>query len=198
MSALAKKSLNTVDTSHKDELLAIIKERSFKIGNFMLASGRQSNMYFNMKPTMMHPQGAYLCAVELMALIEEKKIGADYVGGLEMGAVPIVSSLASISYQLGNPITTFFVRKAAKEHGAKLKIEGFTTDGELEGRTVLVVDDVTTTGGSICQAIDIARAEGAIVKHAATLVDRSEGAVELLKDKGITLHSLYSARDFIG
>src|SRR5947208_17101543 len=94
------------------ELFAIIRDRSFRRGKFQLASGRESELYFNLKPTMMSPTGALLSARALLARIRLENV--DYVGGLEMGAVPVIAALAAISAAEGQPVKTFFVRKQPK------------------------------------------------------------------------------------
>src|SRR5215218_7412050 len=124
----------------------IIHARSFGYGDVTLASGRKSNFYFNLKPTMLHPEGAALLAeLTLEALADER---VDYVGGLEMGAVPIAGAIAQLSWTKGQPIAAFFVRKKPKEHGAKLAVEGLAKGETLQGKRIVIVEDVTTTGGS--------------------------------------------------
>jgi orotate phosphoribosyltransferase len=178
----------------RPRLIALVKQRSFKSGDFTLASGRKSHRYFNLKPTMMTPEGGYLCALGALATLEPLK--ADYVGGLEMGAVPVVSALAALSHQRGAPVKAFFVRKAAKGHGAKQQLEGLADDESLAGKTAVIVEDVTTTGGSALQAVEVARAAGATVTHIVTLLDREEGAAEALAAQGLTLLAVLRATEF--
>src|SRR5215207_5357450 len=130
----------------RDILFDIIRRRSFRQGgSFKLASGRTSTIYFNLKPTMLDPEGARLIG----AALAEKTValGGDLVGGLEMGAVPLVSAAAAMSAVAGKPVAAIFVRKAAKEHGTQSLIEGLAEGETLRGKTVVVVEDVTTTGG---------------------------------------------------
>lgn len=178
----------------RPRLVALVKERSYKTGDFTLASGRKSHRYFNLKPTMMTPEGGYLCALGVLATLEP--LAPDYVGGLEMGAVPVVSALAALSHARGAPVRTFFVRKAAKGHGARQQLEGLADGESLSGKTVVIVEDVTTTGGSALQAVEVARAEGATVEHIVTLLDREEGAREALAAQGLTLHAVMRAPEF--
>jgi orotate phosphoribosyltransferase len=177
----------------ESELLEIIRARSIRLGKFTLASGRESDLYLNLKPTMMDPRGARLCAEAFLARVPA---GVDYVGGIEMGAVPVIAALAAISDVEGKPVKTFFVRKAAKDHGTREMVEGLTSGESLEGKRVLVTDDVATTGGSVIQAIDAARAAGAIVTDALVLVDRQEGGTENLAAKGVRLASVFVGDDF--
>ena len=178
----------------RDRLIGLVKARSFKTGDFTLASGRKSHRYFNLKPTMMTPEGGYLCALGVLATLEP--LAPDYVGGLEMGAVPVVSALAALSHQRGQPIGTFFVRKAAKGHGARQQLEGLAESERLAGKRVVIVEDVTTTGGSALQAVEVARAEGALIDAIVTLLDREEGAREALAAEGLALHAVLRAPEF--
>jgi orotate phosphoribosyltransferase len=197
MTALAHREVFET-SSHKknDELRKIIAERSFKEGIFTLSSGKQSSLYFNMKPTMMCPRGAQLASEAFIEIILGLNI--EYVGGLEMGAVPIIGSIAAVSSIKHEPVKTFFVRKKSKDHGTKDIIEGLGPNESLNGKNVLVIDDVATSGKSIHQAIQAVLAVGGIVKHAASLVNRDEGAAEMLAEHGVALHSIFHAREFAG
>jgi orotate phosphoribosyltransferase len=182
-------------SSDETELFELIRRRSFRQGTFTLSSGRESNLYFNLKPTMMHPRGAYLCAAAFLRRIRNE--GVEYVGGLEMGAVPVIGSLAALSAAEGQPVQSFFVRKAAKDHGTREVIEGLGPGESLAQKRVLVLDDVATTGNAILQAVGAARAAGAIADSALVLIDREEGAAEALARHGIRLLAVFRARDFL-
>src|SRR4051795_13201525 len=127
------------------ELFAINRERSFRRGKFRLASGRESELYFNLKPTMMSPKGALLSGRALLARIRPENV--DYVGGLEMGAVPVIAALAAISAAEGQPVKTFFVRKQPKGHGTMDMLEGLAPNETLAGTRVLAIDDGANTRG---------------------------------------------------
>ncbi|MGQ7790805.1 orotate phosphoribosyltransferase [Faunimonas sp. B44] len=177
------------------ELYDLIRSRSFrKGGTFTLVSGRTSTIYFNLKPTMLHPDGARLIG----AAVAERAaaLGADYVGGLEMGAVPIVCAAAAMSAVAGRPVGAVFVRKDVKAHGTRSLIEGLAEGETLEGRKVLVVEDVTTTGGSALKAVSSLRHAGAEIDDVLTLVDREEGADEAFVQAGLSLHALYRKSEF--
>jgi orotate phosphoribosyltransferase len=176
-------------------LFDIIRERSFRRGKFTLASGRQSELYFNLKPTMMAPQGALLCAHALLARIWPDN--PDYVGGLEMGAVPAIAALAALSAAENKPVKTFFVRKQPKGHGTMDMIEGLAGGESLADMKAMVVDDVATSGGSILKAADAVRATGAKVDTALVIVDREEGAAETLQENGMRLLSVFKGREFL-
>jgi orotate phosphoribosyltransferase len=162
----------------KERLGEIILERSFKYSDnppFTLASGRQSNYYFNCKPTTLDPEGMNLIGGIIFEMIKDSAITA--AGGLTLGADPIANSLAVISYQKGKPVKSFIVRKDVKNHGTKSAIEGSVKAGER----VLIIDDVITTGASTITAIEQARQAGLIVDRVITLIDREEGGRENIR-----------------
>jgi orotate phosphoribosyltransferase len=177
------------------ELFDLIRERSFRRGKFTLASGRESELYFNLKPTMMAPKGALLSARALLARVWAE--GAEYVGGLEMGAVPVIAALAAISQSEGRPMKTFFVRKQPKGHGTMDMIEGLAPREGLASKRVMVIDDVATSGGSILKAVDAVRAAGASVNAALVLIDREEGASEALAAQNLRLLSVFRGKEFL-
>ncbi len=182
--------------AERQELQALIRARSFRTGRFTLASGKESTLYFNLKPTMMTARGAELSARGLLAIV--RRVGADYVGGLEMGAVPVIGSLIALSSAEGQPIEAFFVRKKPKDHGTQDVLEGLMPGESLVGKRAFLIDDVATTAGSTLIAIEAARRAGAVVTDAAVIVDRQEGGTELLASHGVTLHSVFTASDFAG
>ncbi len=173
----------------------IIHRRSFGYGEVKLASGRVSNFYFNLKPSMLDPEGAALLAQLTVDALKDDRI--DYIGGLEMGAVPIAGAVAQLSFMLGAPLAAFFVRKKPKEHGAKLSIEGLMPGESLAGKRVVIVEDVTTTGGSAMKAIEAVRETGATVGLVFTMVDREEGASDTFRELGVPFRSLYRASEFL-
>ena len=177
----------------RSSLFALIKARSFSGGNKMLVSGRSTNYYFDMKPTMFHPAGAAWIAELMLDRIESLKV--DYVGGLAIGAVPLVNSIAMLSHQRGRPIPGFFVRAQVKDHGTQRRVEG--TSESLAGKNVVIVEDVTTTGGSASTAAEAAVADGANVVLVLSIVDRLEGAVENFKNRGIAFQAIYTADEFM-
>jgi orotate phosphoribosyltransferase len=177
------------------ELFELIRRRSFRRGRFTLSSGAESEMYFNLKPTMLDPRGAHLCATAFLKLLAQEE--AQYAGGLEMGAVPMLGSLAALSDMQGRPVRTFFVRKAAKAHGTKEVVEGLAPGESLNGARAMIVDDVATTGSSILKAAVAAREAGAIVDCALVLVDREEGAARALAREHILLLSVFRGREFL-
>jgi len=175
-------------------LVDIIRERSFRDGvEITLASGRKSDFYVNMKPTMMHPEGAYLIASLFLDKISGDDV--DLIGGLEMGAVPLAAAVAAVGQAQGRPVQGFFVRKKAKDHGTQSLVEGLAEGEELAGRRIVVLEDVTTTGGSALQAAEALKADGANVVCVITVVDRQEGAVETFEAAGMPFRALLTAQD---
>jgi orotate phosphoribosyltransferase len=159
----------------KERLGKIILERSFKYSDnppFTLASGRQSNYYFNCKPTTLDPEGMNLIGEVLFDMLQDAPVTA--AGGLTLGADPIANALAVVSWQKGRPIKSFIVRKDVKDHGTKSAVEGNVAAGEK----VVILDDVITTGGSTITAIEQARRAGLVVDRVITLIDREEGGRE--------------------
>lgn len=177
----------------RKQLCHLLTTRTLKRGSFQLASGRISPVYFNVKATMMHPVGAALCARGLQQILGDLTV--DYIGGLEMGAVPLLSVVSAFSAEDNMPLPSFFVRKTPKAHGTQLKIEGLDDMGgeTLNGHHVVLIDDVATSGGSILQAVDEIKAAGGIVTDAIVILDREEGATERLAKHGIKLHALFTA-----
>lgn len=179
-------------THDKERLLEIIKEKSLLKGRFKLASGAMSDYYLDMKPTTLNPEGAALVAEIVFSMLSDDD-DVDFIGGLELGAVPIVSAVCARSWP-ERPINGFVVRKEKKGHGTDKKIDGNFRDGT----TVILFDDVTTKGGSVLQAVEAVRLRGAKVKKIITLVDRLEGAKQNLQKEGIPLVSIFDSHDLLG
>lgn len=186
---------NASKAALKAQLIEIIKRRSFQSGReIKLASGKTSTYYFNLKPTMLDAEGAHLIATLILDAIADLK--PDFVGGLEMGAVPIAAAVTAISHSTEQPVGAFFVRKQAKEHGTQSLIEGLPAGETLKGKRVVIVEDVTTTGGSAVKAAQSVRNEGADVVGVVTIVDRLEGAGEAFAAAGLMLTPILTLDDF--
>jgi len=170
----------------REELRQLIKSQSLLFGDFTLASGQKSNFFLDLKKTMFHPQGAALTAEIILDMIRDDT-DVEYVGGLEIGAIPIVVAVSALSWPQ-RPIKAFFVRKAVKDHGAAKLI-----DGQFRpGAPVILFEDVTTTGGSVMKAVQAVREQGSPVKKILTIVDRLEGATENLKREGLELVPIFT------
>ena len=162
--------------TNRKRLLALLKEHSLMFGDFTLASGKKSTFYFDSKKTTLRPEGSYLVAAEMLQLLSTKGIEAEAIGGLTLGADPIVCPIAALSHTTDSPMRAFIVRKETKGHGTTRQIEGDLEDG----CKVVVVDDVVTTGGSTLKAIEAAEAAGHEVVAVLCVVDREQGGAEAL------------------
>lgn len=171
----------------------IIKSRSYAEGDFVLASGKRSKFYMDLKPTMFDPEGANLLAELLIENIQSLDTKVDLIGGLAMGAVPLVTAVTVLSVHSRRKLPGFFVRKEVKDHGTKKVIE---TAENLAGKNVVILDDVTTSGQSAMLAVEAARQAGANVVMLISVVDRQEGAEEFYREQKIPFKSLFRIQDF--
>ncbi len=177
--------------SYRDDLLALLMEKSFKRGDFTLASGAKSNYYINGKMTALDSRGAYLAARIFMAMISDDV--PDAIGGLTLGADPIIGSILSLAGMEDLPLKGFIVRKEAKGHGTRSLVEGPLDEGDR----VVIIEDVVTTGGSSKKAIDAAEALGAKVSRVLAIVDRQQGGTENLRKQGIRLESIFNIDELL-
>ncbi|HEX3351734.1 MAG TPA: orotate phosphoribosyltransferase, partial [Terriglobales bacterium] len=150
--------------------LELLATNSFRLGEFTLSSGGKSDYYIDCRTTTLHAHGAELTGRVFLEFIQQQGWQPQAVGGLTMGADPIVVATSVISSQAGAPIHGFLVRKAEKAHGMGRRVEGF----QEKGAHVVIVDDVCTTGGSTIQAIEAAREFGFNIAGVACLVERLE------------------------
>jgi len=187
-------------TNYSQKLLSLLARLSFKLGEFKLSSGGTSDYYVDCRTTTLHAEGGRLTGHAILELLEKNGIEAEAVGGLTMGADPIVSNVATASAwrALESPekplLHGFLVRKAEKSHGTTRLIEGFCK----EGARVVIVDDACTTGTSLIKAAEAAREAGMIVAAIVCIVERQEAngrpAVEAAAGDGPFL-SLFTAND---
>jgi orotate phosphoribosyltransferase len=172
-------------------LYRLLLTRSFQFGEFVLSSGKKSSYYFDGKQVTLHPEGAYLVARAVLEKIRGK--GVQALGGPIIGADPIVGSVAVVCALKRLDLGLFLVRKDAKQHGKRRRIEGPPL---APGTRVAVVDDVLTTGGSIFNAVEAVQEAGCKVVTAVVLVDRREGGTEFLKNMGIAVDPIFTIADF--
>jgi orotate phosphoribosyltransferase len=163
-------NVNDMTMAPRDRLLNLLATNSFRLGDFTLSSGIRSDYYIDCRTTTLHAQGAELTGKVFLELFQQQGWKPVAVGGLTMGADPIVVAAAVISAQAGTPVHGFLVRKSEKTHGMGRRIEGF----QEKGARVVIVDDVCTTGGSTVQAIEAAREFGFDIVGVACLVEREE------------------------
>lgn len=173
-------------------LHALVKEHSFEFGKFILSSGKESKYYFDAKQVTLHPEGSYLIGKIIIQKI--KGLNIDAVGGLTIGADPIVGALSPVAHLEGmNTLKMFIVRKEPKKHGKCKYVEGPVLN---QGDRVVIVDDVITTGGSIIKAIEAVQELGCQVVKVIVLVDREEGGTEVLQGRGIEVDPIFTIGDF--
>jgi orotate phosphoribosyltransferase len=175
------------------ELSDIIRRRSLRRGDFVLASGRRANYYLDCRMTTLDPRGATLIGRLLLERIRELRIDAEAIGGLTMGADPIAAATAVVSEMEGRPLPAFIVRKETKGHGMQRAIEGW--DGK-PGARVVVVDDVCTSGESILTACRKAEEAGYVVAATFCVVDREEGGTETIQRR-YPFYPLLTARQLL-
>jgi orotate phosphoribosyltransferase len=173
-------------------LLALLRERSVRRGQFTLASGRTSDLYVDVRQTSLHAEGAWLIGRLLLARLHPDAVA---IGGMTLGADPLACSAAALSTTVGRPIHAFLVRKEPKGHGVGRYVVG--VEGLPEGAPVCVVEDTTTTGGSLLQAIDRTVEAGLRVVQVLTVVDRDEGAKDRLAAAGYNLEALCTRAELL-
>lgn len=173
----------------RKRLLEVFKERAVSFGKFTLASGKESTYYINSKKAIFHSEAVALLGEVIWSMTKDLNIQA--VGGLEVGAIPMAATVAARYHQGGRAMEGFFVRKEAKGHGSKERVEGVLKPGWRVG----MLDDVLTTGGSVMQAITEVEKVGGVVAAVVCIVDRLEGARELLAAK-YNYMPIFTIRDF--
>ena len=180
----------------KEELKAIICELSYEEREVTLASGRKSNFYFDGKQTTLHSRGGLLVGQAFWDEVKKFGVPIDGVGGLTLGADPIATA-TSIAAQLeGHSVHAFIIRKEPKGHGTGQWLEG--RKNLPPGSRVVIVEDVTTTGGSSMKAVERAQEEGLEVVGIVTLVDREEGAREAIEGAGQVLRTVFTKSEVVG
>ncbi len=152
----------------RERLKELIKELSLSFGDFVLASGERSNFYIDLRMTSLHPEGLDLSA---SLLLERLDPGVEAIGGMGMGAYPIVSAMVLKSHLLSRPVPGFLIRKEKKQHGKGKRIEGWFR----KGLRVALVEDVVTTGGSVLKAAQEVKAAGGKVVQVLAVLDRGGG-----------------------
>lgn len=176
-------------------LADIIFASSFGRGEITLASGRKSDFYFDLKPTIFNAEGGALIAQLLLP--EVVRARGEFAGGLELGAVPLAALVSQASIAAGSPVNGFFVRKQAKGHGARKLVEGLPRGASLAGKRVVILEDVTTTGDSAFKAVEACAGEGADVVLVLSIVDRQEGAAESFAARKLPFQALFTAQEFL-
>lgn len=180
--------------SPRERLLELLRDRSFARRKVVLASGRESDFFIDCKQTVLTAEGHVLAG----GLMLDAAVAAgsfDAIAGVELGGCPLASAAAFTSFTRGAPKDAVYVRKDAKDHGSKRELEGDTR--LAPGSSIVILEDVTTTGGSTLKAVEKLRAAGYKVSSVVTLVDRLEGGREAIEAAGLRFSAIYTRRDFI-
>lgn len=180
-----------MSSEERRRLRDLLAGRSFRTGTFQLSSGSTSDYYVDCRTTTMHAEGQVLVGRVGWAALDEAGLRPELVGGLTMGADPISFALAGESWRRGRPVDAFSVRKQSKEHGTGRRIEGCFE----AGRSVVITEDVITTGGSALDAAGEVEAAGGEVLAILALVDRQEGGGDRVAEAGHRLLPLFTARE---
>ena len=166
--------------SDKARLVELVKELAVVHGKVTLSSGIEANYYVDLRRATLHHEAAPLIGKVMLELLRQRGIAPQAVGGLTMGADPVATALLHQSAAQGRPLDAFVVRKEAKKHGMGRQVEG----PSVEGRSVVVLEDTSTTGGSPLTAAEALEAAGAKVLAVATVVDRDTCAREVIEARG--------------
>ncbi len=180
--------------NERARLKEIIIDLSYEKRKVVLASGRESDFYFDGKQTTLHPEGGYLTGKLFFEAIKDVA-GIEGVGGLTLGADPIATATSVVSYLEGQPIPAFIIRKEPKGHGTGAWLEG--RKNFRPGAAVVIVEDVVTTGGSSMKAVRRAEEEGLKVLGIVALVDREEGGRENIEKEGYWLKAIFTKSEIL-
>ena len=177
----------------RERLVALLLERSFRVGDFVLSSGARSRFYIDCRTTTTHAEGQAVVGRLGLAAVREAGLRPDAIGGLTMGADPLAYAIAHASWIAGDPVNAFTVRKEPKAHGTGKRVEGCFA----AGMRVVVMEDVVTTGGSALRAIEAVEAEGGEVIAVLSLVDREEGGREAIEARGYPVHAIVGVGELL-
>jgi orotate phosphoribosyltransferase len=177
--------------NERERLRELIQKHCLSYGDFTLSSGRKSSYYLDVRKLSTLPEGAYLLARTLLAMLGEG--GVDALGGPTIGADPIAGAVAAVSFLERKELPTFMVRKEQKAHGTSSKLEGHFRPGWK----VAIVDDVVTTAGSILTAARAAEDAGCVVTRTLAVVDREEGGAEEIRRTGYRFDSIFKVSELL-
>ena len=174
----------------EERVLELLKERSYRLGNYTLSSGKETDHYVNCKPVTLNGEGLYLISNLMLSLIDKD---CHAVAGLTLGADPLVSGVVMACHQQWRPLEGLIIRKEPKGHGTRNQIEGPVLP---EGANITVLEDVTTTGQSALKAVYILRDAGYTVDRVVTIVDRQDYDTRaIMEQEGLDFFSLFTISD---
>ena len=184
----------STNDAQRDRLAQLVSDLAVVRGSVTLASGLESDFYVDMRRATLHHEAAPLIGHVMLDMLEEAGLSTedvDAVGGLTMGADPVATAMLHAAASRGLDLDAFVVRKAAKDHGMRRRVEG----PEIAGRRVVVLEDTSTTGGSPLEAVEALREAGATVLAVAVVVDRDTGAKERIEAAGLPYYAALGLDD---
>lgn len=180
-----------MSTDERDRLRQMLLDRSMRFGEFVLSSGATSNYYIDVRKTSLHPDGLRMIARMFYEILEKDRVTA--IGGLTMGADPLVAGVMWHSLEAGKPLEGFLVRRNLKDHGTRSQVEG-----NLAGhKRVAILDDVITSGESALIAAEAAESYKAEVVRVLAVVDRGQGASQIFQQRGLPFTPLFSIGELL-
>lgn len=180
-----------MDSTERDQLRQMLLDRSMRFGEFVLSSGATSNYYIDVRKTSLHPDGLRMISRMFWELLQADQVTA--IGGLTMGADPLVTGVMLYSAERGRPLEGFLVRRSSKDHGMRGQVEG-----NLAGhKRVAILDDVITSGESSLIAAEAAESYKAEVVRVLAVVDRAQGAAQIFQQRGYPFTALFSIGELL-
>ncbi|MDY0276234.1 MAG: orotate phosphoribosyltransferase [Desulfomicrobium sp.] len=178
----------------KKRLAKLLIEKSYLEGDFTLTSGQKSDYYFDCKHTALHPEGSWLIGKLFLNMILAQE-NIQGVGGMTLGADPLVSAVTVVSYIEGTPLPGFIIRKQPKGHGTNQYLEGL--NNFKPGQNVCLLEDVITTGGTLIKAIERVQEQQLNIIAIMGVLDREQGGRENLKNAGFSLQSIFTRHELV-
>ncbi len=175
----------------RQRLLEILRKDAFFKEKITLSSGKTSDFYIDARRVTLSAEGSYLCAKIILDVLKDEKI--DAIGGPTLGADPLLGAIGVLSFQSGKPVNTFIIRKAPKPYAREQQIEGPFLKSDSR---VVLIDDVATTGKSFAESIEVLNKMGIKPLKAVCIVDRKEGAQQILSQHGCPLISIFDLTNF--
>ena len=182
-----------MDEAMRRQLARLLMEKSYREGDFVLASGRRSDYYFDCRVTALSAEGSWLIGNLFNDILQD--IDLVGVGGMTLGADPLTTAVTVVSHERGRPLHGFLVRKEAKDHGTGQYVEGM--GNFAPGSRVAILEDVVSTGGSLLKAAARAEAAGLVVVAACGVLDRCEGGADAVRAAGYELRTLFTRPELV-
>lgn len=177
----------------KRRLARLLLDLSYVEGEVTLTSGKKSDYYFDCKQTALHPEGGWLIGTLFLEMLQGREVAG--VGGMTLGADPLVSAVSVLSYEKNCPLPAFIIRKKSKGHGTNQFLEGLKNFAP--GSCVVLLEDVVTTGGTLLTSVERVREAGLEVHDVFCVLDREEGGRERLAEAGLSLNAIFTRAELL-